>query len=262
MLGVSLENNGLYNRLLENHRQLVSANDNLKELDRLKSEFLRNINHELRTPLTVIIGYLTFLLEQEEPNSQKVEFLHTIHDESLKLKGLVEKLLDFSAMSENNLGLQIETGDLAELATTFHRDRLPGVAESFHEFILEIGGRVPLARYDPQRVRQILDALVDNSIKFTPQGSNLALRVDGLVAEEKKWARIRIEDDGPGIPPERLPNIFDSFRQGDGSHTRTVGGMGMGLAYAKQLAESMDGKLLAESESGQGAVFSLLLPAA
>ena len=91
MLGVSLENNALYNRLLENHRQLVSANDNLKELDRLKSEFLRNINHELRTPLTVIIGYLTFLLEQEEENSQKVEFLHTIHDESLKLKGLVGK---------------------------------------------------------------------------------------------------------------------------------------------------------------------------
>ena len=71
-------------------------------------------------------------------------------------------------MSEDNLGLQIETGDLEELTAIFHRDRLSGVAESLHEFTLEVGGRVPMARYDPQRVRQILDALVDNSIKFTP----------------------------------------------------------------------------------------------
>jgi signal transduction histidine kinase len=208
------------------------------------------------------MGYLAFLLEREEEDSQKLEFLQTIHDESLKLKGLLEKLLDFSAMSEDNLGLQIEAGDLEELATIFHRERLPGVAESLHEFTMEVGGRVPMARYDPQRVRQILDALVDNAIKFTPQGSNLVLRVDAMVTQETKWIRIRLADDGPGILPERLTNIFDSFRQGDGSHTRTVGGMGMGLAYAKQLAESMDGKLLAESEPGQGATFSLLLPTA
>jgi len=262
MLGVSLENNGLYNRLLEKHRQLLAANKNLEELDRLKSEFLRNINHELRTPLTIIIAYLTFLLEQEDGDEQKRDFLSKIHEESMKLKRLVEKLLDFSAMHNEGVGIQIETGDLEGLVISFHQERLPGVAETLHEFALDIEGKIPMIRFDPHRVRQILDALVDNAIKFTPQGSKLTLRLRKETAEETTWIRIDLEDNGPGIPPEKLPHIFDAFRQGDGSSTRSVGGIGMGLAYARQLAENMGGRLEAGGEPGQGAVLSLILPAA
>jgi signal transduction histidine kinase len=262
MIGVALENTGLYNRLLEKHRQLRKANENLKELDRLKSEFLRNINHELRTPLTIIISYNDFLLSQEKDKGQRREFLETISEESQKLKALLEKLLDFSAMSSDTLSIQLENADLGDLVSTFYRDRLPGVAESLHEFSLQIEEGTHWARFDPERVRQILDVLVDNAIKFTPQGADLTLALRTEPRAGENWLRVDLSDDGPGIPPERLPHIFDSFRQGDGSSTRTVGGMGMGLAYARKLAENMGGWLDAASELGTGTTFSLYLPSA
>jgi signal transduction histidine kinase len=217
------------------------------------------VNHELRTPLTIIIAYVNFLLEQEEEEGQRREFLDTINDESLKLKALLEKILDFSAISRDKLELHLEAGDPEELLTNFHRERLPGVAESLHEFSLEVGEDVPLARLDPQRLRQILDILVDNAVKFTPPGSNITLRLGRLEEEGRVWARIDVMDDGPGLAPERLPQMFDSFRQGDGSVTREVGGLGMGLAFARELADNMGAQLRVESQLGQGATFTILL---
>lgn len=261
MIGVSLENTGLYNRILEKHRQLRKANEDLKELDRLKSEFLRNINHELRTPLTIIISYVDYLLSLESQEGQRKEFLETVADESMKLKALLEKLLDFSALANDDLNFQIETADLAEHMVSFHQDRQPGVAETLHEFSLTMEEGAHWARFDPQRLRQILDALVDNAVKFNPPGTLVELRVCTERRRGQAWARIDLVDDGPGIPPERLPLLFDSFRQGDGSSTRTIGGMGVGLAYARRLAENMGGWLDAESELGRGSTFTLYLPA-
>jgi len=149
---------------------------------------------------------------------------------------------------------------LGDLITSFYRERHPGVAESLHEFSLEIEDGIHWAQFDAQRLRQILDALVDNAVKFTPAGSHVKLRLSQEKRRSELWARIDLIDDGPGIPPERLPNIFDSFRQGDGSSTRSVGGMGMGLAYSRKLAESMGGWLDAESEMGRGTTFTLYLP--
>jgi len=259
-IGVALENTGLYNRLLEKHRQLRKANEGMKELDGLKSEFLRNINHELRTPLTIIISYVDFLLDLEKEDGQRREFLQTVADEGGRLQGLLEKLLDFSALANDNLSIHLESADLADLLNSFYRERHPGVAESLHEFSLEIEDGIHWAQFDGQRLRQILDALVDNAVKFTPAGSRVSLRLSQERRRSELWARIDLSDDGPGIPPERLPNIFDSFRQGDGSSTRAVGGMGMGLAYSRKLAESMGGWLDAESELGKGTTLTLYLP--
>lgn len=259
MVGVALENTGLYNRLLEKHRQITAANENLKELDRLKSEFLRNINHELRTPLTIIIAYLSFLLDQESEDGQRREFLETASQESLKLKGLLEKLLDFSAINRESLSTQPELLDVGEQLRGYYQERLPGVAESLHEFSIQIGRDVPMIRVDPQRMRQILDVLVDNAVKFSSQGSQVIIRAEPHVEGGSRWVRIDVEDNGPGIDPERLPHVFESFRQGDGSSTRSVGGMGMGLAYAKKLSEVLGGRLEAESMPGR-TLFSLFLP--
>lgn len=259
MVGVALENTGLYNRLLEKHRQITAANENLKELDRLKSEFLRNINHELRTPLTIIIAYLSFLLDQETEDGQRREFLETASQESLKLKGLLEKLLDFSAINRESLSTQPELLDVEEQLRAYYQERLPGVAESLHEFSIQIGRDLPMLRVDPQRMRQILDVLIDNAVKFSSQGSQVTIRAETHAEDAARWVRIDVEDNGPGIDPERLPHVFESFRQGDGSSTRSVGGMGMGLAYAKKLSEVLGGRLEVESMQGR-TVFSLFLP--
>jgi len=199
-------------------------------------------------------------MDQENEEGQRREFLKTIYDESLNLKGLLEKLLDFSDVSENSLTIEMETGDLEDVIRRFHHERLPGVAESLREFSLSIEGDAPLVRFDPRRVRQILDVLVDNAVKFTPEGSSLVLRLGPEKFEEKTWLRIDLEDNGPGIPPEKLPHIFEAFRQGDGSSTRKVGGMGMGLPFAKGLAEKMGGRLEVVSKPGSGTTCSLSFP--
>ena len=262
MLGVTLENTRLYNNVLEQHRQLRQAHRNLAELDRLKSEFLRNVNHELRTPLTIIMAYAESLLEEERENAQAREFLDTIRSESEKLAGLVENLLDFSAVCDDKLKIQSQAGDITQLLTPFFRLRLPGVSEGLRELRLSLGDAAPLTRFDAERVTQVLDVLVDNAVNFTPQGSRVVLSLDKMELDGVIWTRIDVEDDGPGISPERLEQLFESFRQGDGTTTREVGGMGMGLAFAKQLAEGMGGRLTVVSELGKGSTFSLWLPAA
>jgi signal transduction histidine kinase len=115
-------------------------------------------------------------------------------------------------------------------------------------------------RFDARRVWQILDAIVDNAVKFTPQGSHIVLRAAIVEEESKSWLKIEVEDDGPGIDPDQIPVLFDSFRQLDGTTTRAIGGLGIGLALAKSLAQRMGGDLRMRSEVGRGSVFSLLLP--
>jgi signal transduction histidine kinase len=109
-------------------------------------------------------------------------------------------------------------------------------------------------------VIQILDALVDNALKFTHPGAHILLRIDATTRDDHAYCRIDLEDDGPGIPPDRLPHVFDSFVQGDGSDTRQYGGIGMGLSLARSLAEKMNGHLEVASEIGKGTTFSLYLP--
>jgi len=262
MLGVALDHTGMYNRLLEKHRQLEATNEALQEIDRVKSEFVSNVNHELKTPLTIILAYLDMLMEDEEPESARGQSLKTILDESRKLKALIEKLLDFGHVVDEKLEIELVSGDIVPLVRTCFEQRLPGVAGSLREFSLETGEDVPAARFDPVGVERILEVLVDNAVKFTPQGSQITLRVRGWQSGARLWVRIDVEDDGPGVPRDKLATIFESFSQGDGSTTRTYGGMGLGLAYAFRLADRMDGTLLVDEDDRQGALFSLLLPVA
>jgi signal transduction histidine kinase len=142
----------------------------------------------------------------------------------------------------------------------YFEERRPGIAAGLRELRFSAAANVPPALCDAARLVQVIDALVENAAKFTPQGSQIHLRVENAVEHEREWVRIQVGDNGPGIPSERLPVIFDSFRQGDGSETRAQGGVGIGLALAKKLIEEMGGSLSVASEIGQGTTFSLLLP--
>lgn len=260
LLGSAIENNHLVNRVMENNRRLRQTNEKHEELDRLKSEFLRNLNHELKTPLTIMIAYLDSLLAQESENGQRRSHLAQVREQTVKLQGMMLNLLDFSKLLRNELDLRSERTDLAHLVATFHRERRPGVTAGLRELKVSSAAGAPPALCDPARLIQVLDALVENATKFTPQGSQIHLRVDTMQAAGREWVRVQVSDNGTGIPAERLPFIFDSFRQGDGSETRTQGGIGMGLALAKRIVEEMGGTLGVQSEMGRGTTFSLLLP--
>jgi signal transduction histidine kinase len=262
MVGMSLLNARLYNRMLENNRQLRLTNERLREHDRLKTEFLSNVNHELRTPLAVVIGTMECLVEHGVADPAMRELLVSGLQKSHDLRGLIENLLVLSDATRGRLEFHIEPGDAGSLLESFHADRLAGVSEALRDFRYRPARDLPAARFDRQRLLQILDELVDNAVKFTPSGSSLELRARRHEQDEASWLAIELADNGPGIPPDRMDSIFRSFEQVDGSWTRKVGGLGVGLAFARGLAEGMNGKLLARSTPGSGSVFTILLPAA
>jgi signal transduction histidine kinase len=258
MVGVALENTRLYHRLLEANRRLEETRDHLTEADRLKSEFIQNVNHELRTPLSIMVGYLEWLQSSGSLLESQERAVATVIEQAHRLSSLVQNLLDFSAAGRGELEVSCEVGHPGPILRSFADSRRPGVIEGLREFDLHIDEHLPPARYDGRRLLQILNILVDNAVRFTPLGTRIAVRARRATQPPFALA-IRVEDNGPGILRQNIGAVFEPLRQGDSSTTREVGGIGMGLALARQLAESMGGTLVVESEVGRGTTFSLLL---
>jgi len=260
--GVAMQNERFYGRLLERNRELRIANDSLKDLDQMKSEFISNVNHELRTPLTAIIASLECVARVENTPVHGQELLQYASKQSRKLLGMIENLLTFSAAEDDTLRPNFATGDLVAAVSDFYLERLPGVSSELREFTCVREANMLTGKFDEQMLGQILDALIDNAVKFTAAGARIQLRVRPAMESGQEWIGIDVIDDGPGVPPEELAALFEPFRQLDGSMTRTVGGMGIGLSLARRLAEGLRGRLTAKSEPGKGSTFTLLLPGA
>jgi signal transduction histidine kinase len=262
IVAVSLQNARLYNRTQESNRLLKVANEHLSELDRLKTEFLSNVNHELRTPLAVVMASLECVVGFDGIDERARGLLVASLDQSKKLLGLIETLLSFSEVASKTISIQLTVADAGEAIRACWDERHPGVAAGLRELACRVAPPLPPARFDRARVQQVLRELVDNAVKFTPRGSHLSLSADAIELDGRTWVRLQVADDGPGIPPERIETLFRSFEQVDGSATRTVGGLGMGLAFAHRLARCMDARLTVTSEIGKGSAFQLLLPLA
>ena len=260
VLGVAVQNRVLLAQLVENNRQLRRANEDLHDLGRLKSEFMSNVNHELCTPLSVIIGYIESLLMGGPRSPREREVLGVVLDEAKKLYGLLRNLLTFSEATQGVLTVELEDGDVGPCIQRYCEERRPGASARLRELVWAIEPAIPRARFDEKRLVQVVDALVDNGIKFSPEGSRVEVHVRPEVNFEGSWVAIDVADGGPGIPEDRMPMLFEAFRQGDGSSTRLVGGMGMGLSFSRQLVTAMGGRIRVQSEPGQGAVFTVLLP--
>lgn len=258
--GMSFWNGRISGRLLEQNRELRLANERLEDLDRLKSEFLANVNHELRTPLTTIMATLDCLANIEQ-DASTLEFLQPAREEARKLRNLIENVLTLSEVGSDSRVLDLVEHDVAKLVEEYHQERLPGMTSSLREFTFARGTGNLWARFDEGRLIDVLDAIVDNAVKFTPLGSAIQLRVRRVTVGGEQWVRIDVEDNGPGIPAKEIPALFESFRQADGSSTRKVGGMGIGLSLARGLTERFGGRLEATSVAGKGSTFSVLLPA-
>ena len=259
MVGVAFENRRLYSRLEDQNRGLARANEELRELDRLKSEFLQNIHHELRTPLAVIIGGVDCLRMEDENDPRRAKLLKGILDQASRLRDMVQTLLDFSATLDGSMQLHVEDFELKSFLENYRASRRDRVVETHPSFMLVAEWSDVPARADRERVEQVLDLLLDNAIKFTPPETRIEIRMLEPRYQDA-WATIEVIDNGPGIPPEYLPVLFRPFWQGDASMTREVGGLGMGLATAFRVAERMGARLLVDSEVGAGSKFTLQLP--
>ena len=245
------------NRRLIN--ELSEANRRLEEFNRLKAEFVANMSHELRTPLNAILGFaqITQMKSRTEPltDSQALS-LERILRNGRNLLRLIDDVLDISKIEAGHIAVQPDYFDVVKVVQGAFGELESLAVQKGLKYSLKVEGNFPLSYSDPLRIKQIVTNLLSNAIKFTTQGSvEAALKFVG----EDKWS-FEVRDTGTGIKPESLDLIFQRFTQVDGSMTRAVGGVGLGLYIAQQIADLLGGELSARSEFGQGSTFIITLP--
>jgi PAS domain S-box-containing protein len=228
----------------------------LQRAHRVKDEFLATLSHELRTPLNAVLGWTRMLRRGTVPADRTGRVLETIERNAAAQMELVEELLDLSAMTAGALRLAVARVDLRDLVGGAVETVRPAAEAKDLRLSVTIDGAPEIAG-DAARLRQVLWNLLANAVKFTPPGGWIRISV----AETAADVEIRIDDSGPGIPRDFLRHVFEPFRQADSSSTRTVGGLGLGLAIVRHIVEAHGGAVTAQSDGpGLGSTFTVRLP--
>jgi signal transduction histidine kinase len=234
----------------------------LKDIDRLKSEFLTSMSHELRTPLNSIIGFADVLLQgiDGELNDMALNDIQLIHNSGKHLLALINDILDLSKIEAGKMELVREAVDIKDVANAVLASSHSLVKDKPVEIITDVSDMLPPVYADKLRLNQILLNLVSNAAKFTHEGS-ITIKAS-LNPRKLDVMTISVIDTGIGIPAGKLGTIFERFRQADSSTTRKYGGTGLGLAICKQLVEMHGGTLNVRSEEGVGSEFYFSIPLA
>ena len=240
-------------------RSFSTMTAQLAELDRLKAEFVSVASHEIKTPLSVIRGYVSLLTDgiYGEVTDQQKKTLESVSDQVDRLTRLVHRLLDISRFEAG--------GGRLELRRINVRDFLDELTGGFHvlafqngiDFAVNVAGDAPVnIEGDADRLNEVLGNILSNAFKFTERGGRISLdaRRSGAGLE------VEVQDSGVGIPPDKLPKIFEKFYQVDNSAQPRSAGSGLGLAIAREIVEAHGGTITAESEVGKGTTFCVTLP--
>jgi signal transduction histidine kinase len=241
----------------------------LSELDRLKSEFVSNASHELRTPLTTIKALTRLLLRNEVDEAKRREYLETIAVECDRQIDLVFNLLDLSRIEAGAFELNLGRVDTEEVLLSALKAQSRAAEFRRHRLNLKPSPGIPAVYADHKALRRVISNLIENAIKYTPDGGHITLAARQAGGE----VEISVTDNGRGIPPQDIPVLFDKFHRGrpapvaaDGAlaaalpELEEVPGVGLGLYLARNVIEQMGGRISVESEVGRGSVFTLSLP--
>ena len=238
---------------------MMMARDQALEASRVKSQFLARIGHELRTPLGVIRGYADLLKEPAYGalSEQQVKAVNEIIDSTQRVSDMVSELLDEARLAAGAVELEIKPFT-PELLLKDVQEKLSVLAQKKGLSLKStLDPELSDKLYgDPVRINQMITNLTSNSIKFTKEGE---VNIRFYLRSKNKWA-MEVSDTGPGIPKEAQKDIFEPFRQADGSISRKYGGTGLGLSIVKHLTNMMDGKIEVKSKVGEGSTFTIILP--
>jgi two-component system phosphate regulon sensor histidine kinase PhoR len=231
----------------------------LRRLEAVRRDFVANVSHELKTPLTAIHGIVETLLDDEAMEAaQQRRFLAKIHDQSAQMATLVTDLLTLARVESKESALSQEPLDLREQATESARLLQPEVEAKGHRLTLDLPDSPVRIVGDEKAVRQIIGNLLDNAIKYTPEGGRIGVRVRA----EGEQAVIEVQDTGIGIEPRHQDRIFERFYRVDKGRSRALGGTGLGLSIVKHMTSALGGEVAVESTPGEGSTFRVRLPLA
>jgi signal transduction histidine kinase len=270
-----------YRELQDKTQRLEQTLARLKEVDRLKSNFLATMSHELRTPLTSIIGYSEMLAEgiAGPLNEEQTEYVRTIHSKGEQLLRLIMGLLDLSKLESGTMSLRQAPTQINPILKEVMSTLAPVARKKEVDLVLDAADAPCELAADAERLRQVFINLVDNAVKFTPKGGRVSItsRVtqapppssdddDGagavLLAPVLTQVEVRVADTGIGIPPSERSKVFDAFYQVDSSSTREYGGTGLGLSIVKRIVDAHGGSVRVEENLPRGTVFVVTLPSA
>jgi signal transduction histidine kinase len=267
-----------YRALEEKTARLEQALTRLKELDRLKTNFLGTVSHELRTPLTSIIGYSEMLSEgiAGPLSEEQGEFVKTIHGKGEQLLGLIMGLLDLSKLDSGTMSLRQAPMQIGRTLDEVISTVAPVAIKKQVELVLVKDDAACELAGDAERLRQVFVNLVENAVKFTPKGGTVTLRAhvtDGaapgeddegtaLLAPVRRVLQVTVADTGIGIPAGERSRVFDAFYQVDSSSTRQYGGTGLGLSIVKRIVEAHGGTVTIAANEPTGTIFTVTLPSA
>lgn len=227
----------------------------LREVDHMKSEFFSSISHELRTPLHSILGFTKLMLGGKVPDHKtQVEFLTIIDSQGEHLGKLIGNLLDVSLLESGRFEVRKQLLSIKEL--------IYDALESFYSLAEEkgivlskkIAATLPKVEADGERLRQVMNNLISNAIKFSPDGGSIIVKAE----DKNNELLVQVIDHGVGIPKEAIPHVFERFYRAEDS--MALGGTGLGLYITKQIIEAHGGRIWVESEPGKGSTFYFTIP--
>lgn len=247
----------LERKVTERTQQLTAANDKLAEANKLKSQFLANVNHELRTPLSSIIGYARLLRRETEGQISSIqrENLQDLQRNAERLLGLIDSLLDFAKIEAGKIETLVEPVKIDELIQDAGVTVEPMLNENCVRLIRDVPANIAPIHTDREKLRQIILNLLSNAVKFTDRGE-----IKITASQENGNFKLAIADTGIGIDKVDMNRIFEEFDRGRLASDGTYRGTGLGLAIVKRLVEVLGGRVAVESEVGKGSTFIVTLP--
>lgn len=266
---VAVENIRLYDEIRRSHqeleqrvkertRELAQANDELRRLNKMKSDFVSAVSHELRTPLTSIKGYASILGTGKlgPTTKEQQERLIKIDHHTNYLTSLISDLLDIARIESGRVGMALQAVDVHQVLAQVAELVAPQFKEKEVALALEVPAELPTIPADPRYLERVFINLLSNALKFTPARGTVTI----LISKDSQLLTAQVRDTGVGIAPADLPKIFEEFYRADNPINRERKGTGLGLSLVKRIVEAHGGRIWAESAPHEGATFTFTLP--
>jgi len=231
----------------------------LENLERVRTDFVANASHELKTPITAIRGLTETLLGDDEIEKETVtSFIERVHAQSLRLSQLVGDLMTISRLESSQAGEEFTRINFADLARQAVRAGQVTAEEKGQDLDAELPDTEVMVWGDRQNLSQLLDNLIDNAIKYTPNDGSITVKV----SKDDENAILQVTDTGIGISPQFQQRVFERFYRVDKARSQSLGGTGLGLSIVKNIAEKHGGSIDVKSQLGSGSSFTIKLPLA